>query len=299
LTVNKKTVTPIISSNAATPLFRPTGLALDAATNLYISDSQNNAVYQWHLGSTNFTTLVSSNLGTNLRNPAEVKVDGAGNVYVADQGNRYIRRWNAVDGTVTTLPIVLMGQPYGVAVDAAGNVYFSVEDRNQVEELARAFVAAVTNAEPAAAGTDSLPAVLPATENLAAPFAPTNKATWLTITGVTNGVVSLGFTANGGYTNRWANLTLLGQTVRVVQAGTVTPPVLFSTLRTGGGGGFQLTFTNLAGTNFTVLSTTNLALPLNDWTTQGEFLEISSGQYQFTDTNAPGNAQRFYRVRWP
>ena len=35
------------------------------------------------------------------------------------------------------------------------------------------------------------------------------------------------------------------------------------------------------------------------WTKLGYLTNISAGQYQFTDTNAPANPSQFYRVRDP
>jgi len=65
------------------------------------------------------------------------------------------------------------------------------------------------------------------------------------------------------------------------------------------GGAFQFGFTNLSGEGFTVLSTTNLALPLSNWTALGAPVESPAGHYQFTDTQATNKATRFYRVSSP
>lgn len=64
-------------------------------------------------------------------------------------------------------------------------------------------------------------------------------------------------------------------------------------------GSFQFGFTNLPGLPFTVLSATNVALPLGSWTVLGPATEFSPGQYRFTDPGATNQPQRFYRVRWP
>jgi hypothetical protein len=68
-----------------------------------------------------------------------------------------------------------------------------------------------------------------------------------------------------------------------------------------GNGLFQFGFTNYTDTSFTVLATTNLALPLNFWSSLGPALEtpIGSGQFEFIDPQATNNATRFYRVRSP
>jgi hypothetical protein len=64
-------------------------------------------------------------------------------------------------------------------------------------------------------------------------------------------------------------------------------------------GAFQFAFINTPGAVFTVLSTTNSALPLSNWTVLGGVTEVSPGQFQFTDPQATNTSRRFYRVRSP
>jgi GH25 family lysozyme M1 (1,4-beta-N-acetylmuramidase) len=64
-------------------------------------------------------------------------------------------------------------------------------------------------------------------------------------------------------------------------------------------GAVQFSFTNTPGTLFTVLTATNPALPLSNWTVLGSVTETAPGQFQFTDLQATNNPQRFYRVRSP
>jgi hypothetical protein len=65
-------------------------------------------------------------------------------------------------------------------------------------------------------------------------------------------------------------------------------------------GAFQFSFVFTPGAGSTVFSTTNLGLPLVDWTTLGSATEVSPGQFQFTDPQATTNyPQRFYRVSSP
>jgi large repetitive protein len=66
-----------------------------------------------------------------------------------------------------------------------------------------------------------------------------------------------------------------------------------------GSGAFQFTFTNIAGARFNALAATNASLPLNDWTALGAITEIAPGRFQFIDSQAANNPQRFYRVRSP
>jgi hypothetical protein len=61
---------------------------------------------------------------------------------------------------------------------------------------------------------------------------------------------------------------------------------------------FQFTFRNTPGLDFTVLSSTNLAVHLENWTSAGIATEVSPGHYLFTDVTVEGS-QRFYAVRSP
>jgi hypothetical protein len=147
------------------------------------------------------------------------------------------------------------------------------------------------------AGNDALPVVLPSTENLLGPFAPASDQSWLAITGITNGVVSFAFTATA--TNRTAHITLLGQPISITQTAIITPPTLTGPTMLGNGT-FQFAINNnTPGASFTVLSTTNLALPLADWTVVATASNIASNLFQFTDATPATNSQRFYTVRSP
>jgi hypothetical protein len=65
------------------------------------------------------------------------------------------------------------------------------------------------------------------------------------------------------------------------------------------GGAFQFSFTNVSGAAFTALATTDVSLPLTNWTVLGTANEIAAGQFQFTDPQAASFSQRFYSVRSP
>jgi hypothetical protein len=96
-----------------------------------------------------------------------------------------------------------------------------------------------------------------------------------------------------------ATTTSLAVTVTVT---TNSPPTVTAIVISGvtrlPDGAFQLAFTNAPGASFTVLSSTNLAVRVDNWTSLGSASEISPGQYQFTDAT-PNSPQRFYRVRSP
>jgi hypothetical protein len=70
-------------------------------------------------------------------------------------------------------------------------------------------------------------------------------------------------------------------------------PVLSPAWLPGGRGSFRFTFKSVTNADFTVLASTNLALPLAEWTVLGNASQYSAGQFQFTDAPATNNA-RFY-----
>jgi hypothetical protein len=69
--------------------------------------------------------------------------------------------------------------------------------------------------------------------------------------------------------------------------------------RTLANGSFQFTFTNNPGAVFDVLTSTNLSLPMSNWTALGGVTEIAPGQFQFNDPQATNSQQRFYRLATP
>ncbi len=274
-------------------LSNPSGVAVDVAGNVYIADSSHNAIKEWMAASNTVTTLVS----VGLSNPNGVAVDGSGNVYIADTSHNAVKEWTPANKTVITLISSGLSNPFGVAVDAAANVYIDDTSHNSIKEFPYAFVDPTSKLEGLAAGADDLPEALPATINLLTPFAPTSDQSWLTISGVTNGVVGFAFTTNSGPA-RTAHIQLLGQTISVGQGLIGTPPQLTG-VQMLGNGEIQFSFTNNPSASFTVLSTTNISLPLANWTVDGQATNISSDLFQFTSQPTVNDRQRYYTVHSP
>ena len=140
LTINGQTLTVTqagstyaqagVVSLVSTGVNRPVGVAVDAAGNVYIADTNNNAIEEWNPATQQLTTLVSSGLNT----PCGVAVDAVGNVYIADTYNNAIEEWNVSTHQVTTLVSSGLNQPSGVAVDAAGNVYIADTGNSAIKE---------------------------------------------------------------------------------------------------------------------------------------------------------------------
>jgi hypothetical protein len=75
------------------------------------------------------------------------------------------------------------------------------------------------------------------------------------------------------------------------------PIILSPAITTNGAVSFV--FTNNHDASFTVLTTTNLAFPMADWTVLGAPAETAPGTYQFSPSITTSESRRFYRVRSP
>jgi DNA-binding beta-propeller fold protein YncE len=207
--------TQTVSTLVSTGLNFPMGVAVDRAGNVFFSDTYNNAVKVWSAATQTVSTLVSGG----LNEPMGLAVDGSGNVYIADMIDGVVRKWVAATESMTDLAYSGVSFPWGVALDGIGNVYLTSSQNNKVMELPVAYVDPTSKLETIASGTDALPAVLPTSENLSLPFAPSSDQSWLTVGPVSDGVVNFGFPTNNSGGGRTAHIALLNQNVTVTQQG--------------------------------------------------------------------------------
>jgi len=123
----------------------PSGLAMDAAGNLYIADSLNGRVRvvspQGVISTLIHTVVNSSGAPVIYR---ELAFDSAGNLYVSDQTANVVHKYST-SGTLTVFAgggnfapgdgklatQAIPGTPYGIVCDASGNVY--IEDTNGIQ----------------------------------------------------------------------------------------------------------------------------------------------------------------------
>lgn len=136
---------------ASAQLRNPLGVALDAAGNVYIADSDNNRICRIDTSGVIRTVAGNGTAGNGgdggpatsaqLRGPAGVAVDLAGNVYIADSGNDRIRKVTPA-GIISTLAgggtddagenmaatSAQLHTVSGVAVDNRGNVYIAEDN---------------------------------------------------------------------------------------------------------------------------------------------------------------------------
>jgi hypothetical protein len=257
-------------------------LCADFIGNVYFGDQGSNQILKWSSSSG-----VIEPIDAQVSSPLGVAADRSGNVYFSDLGTGQVKKWSPVTRASTA---VASGYISAVAVDQSGNIYLQPDT---ILKLVNAFVDVAAWTENALAGSDQLAPILPLPQYMTNAFSPTSSEPWLTVTGTTNGIVSFRFEANTTGAARTAYINVLGQNVPVTQ-GTNASPVL-SNARLLPNGEFQFSFTHAGSAPFTVLSTTNLATPFNEWSVVGTATNLGHGALGFAA--ATGSASRFFRVR--
>jgi hypothetical protein len=249
----------------------PTAVAVDASGNVYIAETGNNVV---RMVSNGVITTFAGNqswvgyAGDNgpaasavFHRPTGVAVDTSGNVYIADNYNNRIRRVS--NGVITTIAgngvqgysgdngpatAAELALPWGVAVDAAGNVYVADFFNNAVRVLAPIPFTARAASMSAEAGGGSVPVSLP----VGVSWTAVSNDSWITITGgvsgTGSGTVNFSVEPNTGAA-RTGTITVNGQTFTVEQESASTAGLNFAgslpQIASAGGWDTALTLVNL------------------------------------------------------
>jgi hypothetical protein len=136
----------------------PLGVALDASGNLFIADDDNNAIREVNAQTGDITTVAgngdwgSSGEGgpatsAELSDPTGVAVDASGNLFIANPGDNTVREVSAQTGDMTIVAgsgtggdggpatSASLNDPFGVTVDASGNVFIADSGDRLIREV--------------------------------------------------------------------------------------------------------------------------------------------------------------------
>jgi sugar lactone lactonase YvrE len=374
----------------------PDGVAVDAFGNVFIADQYNNRVRV--VGTNGIITTVAGNGGSGysgdggaatnamLDNATGVAVDSSGNLFFGDRGNDVVRKVDT-NGIITTVAgtgiygytgdggpatNANMGEPYGIALDAAGDLFITDGDNDVIRKvdtngiittvagngeygfsgdggpatdatfqfpdgvavnaagdlfITDAFIDRVrevdgitgtittfagsgaetfsdTNGVPATSATFNEPDgvavdaagdvfIADAENDLIRKVVPFGAAPALTLANVSASDA-------GSYqviiTSPYGSVTSSVVTLSVIAPGGA--PVI-SSIRRNANGSVTLSLLTAPNASSRVQATTNLALPAAWLPVYTNGNAGSTGQWQFTDTNAANYRTRFYRAATP
>jgi hypothetical protein len=150
------------ATGADARFYNPRGVSVDTAGNVFVAEYSNHTIRK--VTSAGVVTTLAGTAGSTgstdatgaaarLRNPSGVAVDASGNVFVADSSNHTIRKVTSA-GVVTTLAgtagstgstdatgaAARFKNPFGVAVDTAGNVFVADFSNHTIRKVTSAGV---------------------------------------------------------------------------------------------------------------------------------------------------------------
>jgi sugar lactone lactonase YvrE len=142
------------------PMNQPSGLALDAKGNLFVSDRGSHRIFEIDttgvitkiagLGNGRFTGDGRAAIYAELNQPTGIAIGPDGNLYVADRSNNRVRKIDLTSGIITTVaggggsgnageggPAVLaqLNAPEGVAFDIKGNLLIADTGNNRIKQV--------------------------------------------------------------------------------------------------------------------------------------------------------------------
>ncbi|HTV16970.1 MAG TPA: Ig-like domain repeat protein [Acidobacteriaceae bacterium] len=150
----------------------PAGVVVDGIGDIFIADSAHNRIREVYAsgpnkglieticnttGQPDYTGDGGAAINATISNPQSIAIDGAGNLYIADTGNNAIRRIDAFTGIITSVvnhPLsgaetttagfsgdgglataALLDTPYGVTVNAAGDLFIADTKNQRIREV--------------------------------------------------------------------------------------------------------------------------------------------------------------------
>ena len=148
-------------STSATEYYLPTpyGVTLDTSGNVFIADISCDCIFKVTVSTGVISIVAGTGVGgelsggyngddilataAKLNYPTKVAIDASGNMFIADSNNYRIRKVTASTGIISTVAgtgtlgttsegdggsatLASLAWPYGIVVDSAGNIYFSI-----------------------------------------------------------------------------------------------------------------------------------------------------------------------------
>ena len=151
----------------------PRGVAVNAAGEVFIADSDNNRIRRVAADGTISTFAGTGVFGfsgdgglaveAELINPNGLALDGDGNLYIAGRSAAVVRRIRAADGVIETVAGMgragfagdngpatqaLLDSPSGVAVDAGGSVYVADSSNRRIRRITNGTITTVAGRGP-------------------------------------------------------------------------------------------------------------------------------------------------------
>lgn len=147
--------------SAAARLNLPTALAVDAAGNLYIADTENFRIRKIAAVGGAISTVAGNGrqgfsgdggaaTAASIDSPSGLAVDAAGNLYIADTHNHRVRRVAAATGVITTIAgtgaeafsgddaaatAAALALPHGLSIDGGGNLYIADTANHRIRRI--------------------------------------------------------------------------------------------------------------------------------------------------------------------
>ncbi len=151
-------------------IYEPEGVAVDGMGNLYVADTGDARIREVSAATGIISTVAGTGtagynndnitaITSEVNQPSTIAFDGPGNLYIADYANQRVREVAAVAGVITPASVITtiagtgtagytgdgsaatsaeLHNPYGVAADAAGNVYITDVNNIRIRKVAQA-----------------------------------------------------------------------------------------------------------------------------------------------------------------
>ena len=137
----------IDATDAAAFFNSPTGVAIDAKGNLWVTDQGNSALREISSSGVVTTIFGSPNQENLLGYPSAITIDSQGNLYIADETGRIFEYTtggvlNLLAGALNSSgfnnglgAVALFNYPQSIAIDASGNLYVADQYNNCIRKI--------------------------------------------------------------------------------------------------------------------------------------------------------------------